>query len=243
MEVESGLPTTFSTTTTALSLNLLVLTFFNSIFVKVASGIIIVLYFCSFNTFLFDHLCVIPGYVLPPNVWIWTLVTHTFLQSRILLVLVDLLIVFLTGIFIEPAYKLLKLGLFFVIVTAFSALSSSMVYIFLYYIKGNTDYVFETRIFGLSAYAGGLSVAIKQLMPDKVLLPMPWGKLKNKHIPMILLVTVITLSTLHILHTPYALQTGFGILISWIYLRFYQKHDNGNVGDMAEDFSFTRFTS
>jgi hypothetical protein len=31
---------------------------------------------------------------------------------------------------------------------------------------------------------------------------------------------------------------GFGLLSSWVYLRFYQHHSNGTKGDMAESFSF-----
>lgn len=236
MEGSSAVPTKFSVK----PLNLLASVLTSSIVVQLSTGVIVILYFCSFISSVFDHLCVIPAYVLPPNLWIWTLITHSFLQSHILLVLVDLSVVFYTGIFLEPAYKPLKLGLFFLIVTVFSALSTSMVYIFLYYINGNPDYIFHTRIHGLSAYIGGLSVTIKQLVPDKVLLPLPWGKLQNKHIPLTLLLTSCVLAAVHLVNTPYTLQTGFGILISWIYLRFYQRHDNGNVGDMSEEFSFNR---
>lgn len=221
--------------------NLLASAVSSSILVKVTSGVIIVLYLCSYSKTLFDHLSVIPGYVLPPNFWIWTLLTHSFLQPHILLALLDILIVFYTGLFLEPIYKPLKLGLFFGIVTICSALATSMLYIFLYYINGNTYYIFETRIYGLGAYVGGLSVAAKQLMPDQVLLPLPCGKLRNKHMPLLLLVLVIVLAMVRLINTPYTIQVSFGVLVSWIYLRFYQKHDNGNVGDMAEEFSFSKY--
>ena len=31
------------------------------------------------------------------------------------------------------------------------------------------------------------------------------------------------------------------LLVSWVYLRFYQRHSNGNSGDMAESFTFASF--
>lgn len=31
-----------------------------------------------------------------------------------------------------------------------------------------------------------------------------------------------------------------GLIVSWIYLRFYQRHANGNRGDGSESFTFAR---
>ena len=208
--------------------------------VKGTSAVLLLFYFLSFSDSAFDHLCVVPGYVLPPNFWVWTLVTHNFLQRHIVLVLVDICVVILSGKLLEPLWGPLQIGIFFAVTTASSALLTALIYMVMYYISGNTVYLFETHIHGLGAYIGGFCVAVKQLMPDEVLLKLPFGKLRNKHIPLICLVIAILLSVAGILNGPYAMHFGFGILFSWIYLRFYQKHSNGNKGDMAEDFSFAR---
>lgn len=31
-----------------------------------------------------------------------------------------------------------------------------------------------------------------------------------------------------------------GLIVSWVYLRFYQRHANGNRGDGSESFTFAR---
>lgn len=33
----------------------------------------------------------------------------------------------------------------------------------------------------------------------------------------------------------------FGLIVSWVYLRFYQVHPNGSRGDNAESFGFARY--
>lgn len=32
-----------------------------------------------------------------------------------------------------------------------------------------------------------------------------------------------------------------GLIVSWVYLRFYQHHSNGNRGDGSESFTFARY--
>jgi len=213
----------------------------SSIFVKVISATLIVFYFLAYSNRVFDFLSAVPGYVLPPNFYVWTLVTHSFLQRHFLLVLVDICVVILSGKLLEPLWGPLQIGIFFLAVTSISAAITAIVYVFIYYVTGNTDYLFETHIHGLGAYIGGFVVAVKQLMPDHVLLKLPFGKFRNKHMPLMLLVSAGILSIANVLNGPYALHFGLGIMVSWIYLRFYQRHSNGKTGDLAEDFSFSRF--
>lgn len=208
--------------------------------VKGTSLILILFYCLSFSGSAFDHLCVVPGYVLPPNFWVWTLLTHNFLQAHIIMVIIDICVVILSSKLLEPLWSYLQIGLFFVIVCSGSAILTAAMYMVMYYVTGNTDYLFETHIHGLGAYVGGFCVVVKQLMPEEILLRLPFGKVRNQHIPMICLVTAISLSLAGVLNGPYAIHFGFGIIVSWVYLRFYQRHSNGNKGDMAENFSFAR---
>lgn len=212
----------------------------SSILVKAVSVTLIVFYFLAFSERLFDFFSAVPGYVLPPNFWIWTLVTHSFLQRHFILVLVDICVVVLSGKLLEPIWGPLQICIFFLIVTSLSAAITAVTYVFLYYITGNTIYLFETHIHGLGAYIGGFVVAVKQLMPDHVLLTLPFGKFRNKHMALTLLITAAIFSLINVINGPYALHFGLGIFVSWIYLRFYQRHKNGKRGDMADDFSFAR---
>lgn len=213
----------------------------SSLVVKGTIALLVLFYLLSFSDSAADHLTVIPGYVLPPNFWIWTLITHNFLQKHLVMVLVDILVVILSGKLLEPIWAPLQFGIFFLVVCCSSAILTAGAYMFFYSISGNTIYLFETNIYGLGAYIGGFCVVMKQLMPEEILLRLPFGKIQNKHIPLIGIVTTITLSVFGVLNGPYAIHFGFGILASWVYLRFYQKHGNGNKGDMAEDFSFARY--
>lgn len=209
--------------------------------VKGSTFLLILFYCLSFSDSTFVQLSVVPGYLIPPHFWIWTLLTHNFLQRHICMVLIDICVVILSSKLLEPLWSTLQIGLFFVIVCPISAILTIAVYITVYYISFDTDYIFETYIHGLGAYIGGFCVIVKQLMPEEILLRLPFGKIRNKHIPIICLVAAISLSLCGILNGPYAIHFGFGIIVSWVYLRFYQRHSNGSKGDMAEDFSFARY--
>ncbi|CAE1262372.1 Transmembrane protein 115 [Acanthosepion pharaonis] len=131
--------------------------------------------------------------------------------------------------------------LFFVVVNVGVALLTSFLYILIYFISRHEMYLFHTHIHGLPGYIAGFSVAVKQVMPDHILITSPLGKLRNTHIPLLLLILSIVLRLVGALDGPYPFMFGWGIVVSWVYLRFYQKHSNGNRGDMAENFSFASF--
>ena len=54
----------------------------NSCFVKFICVGLCVGYFLSFSDRFMFFLCVLPGNVLPPNFWIWTCLTHNFVEVR-----------------------------------------------------------------------------------------------------------------------------------------------------------------
>merc|ERR1712088_626119 len=37
----------------------------------------------------------------------------------------------------------------------------------------------------------------------------------------------------------YCTMFGTGLIVSWVYLRFYQVHSNGSKGDLADSFAFS----
>lgn len=215
----------------------------SSVVVKFVAAAVTLGYFLSFLSSIIPYVTVTPGYVMPPNFWIWTYFTHCFVEFHIWEVVADIAVVILCGKLLEPLWGAMDMLIFFAVVNLGVALSTSFVYIFIYFATRNEEYLFESHIHGLAGYIAGFSVAVKQVMPDHVLLPSPFGKLRNTHIPLLLLCVVIVLRLLRALDGPYPFMFGLGILVSWTYLRFYQKHTNGNRGDMAENFSFARYNA
>ena len=213
----------------------------SSLVVKSVAILVFFGYFLSFIPGGTRYITVTPGYVLPPNFWVWTYLTHSFVEFHIWDVLADVLVVILCGKLLEPLWGAMDMLIFFVITNLLVAIATSFTYLFVYLATKNEDYLFDTYIHGLAGYIAGFSVAVKQVMPDHVLVTSPFGKLRNTHIPLILVGVVITLRLVGALDGPYPFMFTWGVLISWVYLRFYQKHSNGNRGDMADNFSFARW--
>lgn len=61
----------------------------------------------------------------------------------------------------------------------------------------------------------------------------------NKHIPTVLLLSNILFAILGLPGTPLPFVI-YGAIVSWVYLRFYQRRD-GFIGDSSESFSFIMF--
>jgi hypothetical protein len=89
-------------------------------------------------------------------------------------------------------------------------------------------------------YFLGVSVAVKQIMPDHILIKTPIGKITNRNIPLMVWIVYLLLWLLGLLEGTHPTMFLSGLLISWMYLRFYQRHNNGSRGDMADNFTFAR---
>lgn len=61
-----------------------------------------------------------------------------------------------------------------------------------------------------------------------------------RHVPLIVALISIILWALSVFDGTHPVMICSGTLCSWIYLRFYQKHNNGR-GDSSENFSFASF--
>lgn len=144
------------------------------------------------------------------------------------------------GKLLEPLWGALEMMTFFGIVNVGVALLTSIFYLVLYMCTFNTDLLFTTRIHGLSGYIAGIYVAVKQIMPDHIIVKTPLGKIANRNIPMLLLFIYIVLWAVGLCDRTYPSMFMSGLLVSWTYLRFYQIHTNGSRGDMADNFTFAR---
>ena len=195
----------------------------------------------SFSERVMKALALTPGNVLPPNFWYWTFFTYPFLEAHIWNVIIDILVIFLYGNLVEPLWGAQEMLLFFVIVSVSVGICSTVYYFFAFLLLRSPSYLFEYQMYGLAGYVGAFSVAVKQTMPDHVIINSPFGKLRNRHVPSYVLLFAILARIIGIEPYTFPVMCGLGILTSWTYLRFYQRHSNGNKGDVAESFSLARY--
>ncbi|CAF0756152.1 unnamed protein product [Adineta ricciae] len=198
-------------------------------------------YFLSYSPQCVRILAVIPGRVMPPNFWIWTFVTHSFIELHIWHTIIDVIVVFLYSKMIEPLWGTKELLRFYFIVTIPNALFATCIYFLFYGFTFKEEYLFERPIYGLAAFIGAYSVVIKQIMPDTVLATTPFFKLKQDQVPLLIILISIGLWFAHAVPIHFLIMLSFGIVISWTYLRFFQNHQNGTKGDMSATFSFASF--
>lgn len=212
----------------------------SSVVVKFVCLINIIFYFLSFSENFIRIICVTPGFIIPPNFWVWTAFTHCYLETRLWLLLADVITIGLCGKLLEPLWGAMEMLTFFALVNTSIAFLSVMFYIVVFTITSDPRYLFSVQIHGLAGYLAAVSVAVKQIMPDHILLSLPCGKIRNRNVPLIVLMLSILLWPLGVIRSTYPVMFASGLLTAWIYLRFYQHHSNGTVGDMAEGFTFAR---
>ena len=60
----------------------------------------------------------------------------------------------------------------------------------------------------------------------------------HRNVPLTVWTASIIAWVIGILEGTYCTMFASGCVMSWIYLRFFQRHSNGTKGDMAENFNF-----
>jgi len=93
---------------------------------------------------------------------------------------------------------------------------------------------------GLAGYLAGVTVAVKQIMPDSPVLDTPAGRITNRNVPLFATFIALLLWFIGLVDGTKPTMVISGVLASWTYLRFYQRHTNGTRGDMADNFTFAR---
>ena len=78
-------------------------------------------------------------------------------------------------------------------------------------------------------------------MPDHVVVRTPLGKMTNRNVPLCVSLLSVILYLVGLLEGAYPTMYMSGVVIGWLYLRFYQRHSNGTRGDMADNFTFARY--
>lgn len=144
----------------------------------------------------------------------------------------------LFGRYFEPLWSFIEVIRFFIIVTTVPVVLSSATYLGWYLVLRDPDLLFENRLHGFATFIAALTVAMKQMEADAVMLMSPFGKLRRRHLPLGLLAVSIVLRVLGVVDAPFPILFFWGVIVSWVYLRYYQAHTGNRRGDMVDSFSF-----
>ncbi|KFP16395.1 Transmembrane protein 115, partial [Egretta garzetta] len=117
-------------------------------------------------------------------------------------------------------------------------LLGALAYFLTYVASFHLAYLFAIHIHGGVGVRGGVLVALKQTMGDSTVLKVP--QVRMKAVPMLLLLLLALLRLATLIESNVLASYGFGLLSSWVYLRFYQRHSRGR-GDMSDHFAFATF--
>ncbi|KAJ0064554.1 hypothetical protein NL108_009749 [Boleophthalmus pectinirostris] len=210
-----------------------------SVVVKSISAVVVLLYLLSFAVDTSYALGITPGYLFPPNFWVWTLVTHGVVEQHIWGVVANVGTVMTCGRLLEPLWGALELLIFFAVVNVAAGLLAGLSYFLTYVATFDLDFLFAVRVHGAAGFLGGVLVALKQTMGDTTVLRVPQVRLKAAPALVLLLLSLLRLSGLLDSAAPLAAYT-YGALSGWVYLRFYQRHSRGR-GDMSDHFAFASF--
>nr|CAB3267031.1 transmembrane protein 115-like [Phallusia mammillata] len=209
-----------------------------SIVAKLGCVLLSLLYALSYVVNLLKFFGITPGNLIPPNFWIWTIVTHQFLEVNFVGLIFGCLVLVFSSRSFEQTWNVIGFLTFFGIVTVLSGLLTGAFYLFCYMVTFNIAYLFDISIYGLGAYTAGILVALKQSKGDQMLV----GTLGIyiKHLPLLFILLILLLKLVGFVQSSSLVHVSFGTLVSWTYLRFYQSHSRGR-GDSAEKFAFQTF--
>ncbi|KXJ20253.1 transmembrane protein 115 [Exaiptasia diaphana] len=210
-----------------------------SVVVKASCGVVCVLYVLTFIPPVWPALAVCPGFLIPPNFRIWSLITGGFLEYRIWNVVIDIIILVLCGKVIEPLWGALEFLKFVLILDVGTSLATSALCLFIYMATFTTD-IWFLQFSGMTGIISGMLVAFKQISPDQELYK-GMLNLRIKQLPSLVIILYTVLCLVGIVPIIQLPQMVSGILFAWVYLRFYQPRARGARGDLSEEFSCASF--
>ncbi|ONL98266.1 Rhomboid-like protein 19 [Zea mays] len=158
-------------------------------------------------------------------------------MKKVIMSIVGLL---LLGKVLEPLWGAKELLKFIFIVNLSTSACVFVTTIVLYYITQEETYLY-TPVSGFYGVLSGLLVGIKQILPDQEL-NLFVLKISAKWIPSIVAFTSVVVSFFVKESISYLPIILFGIYMSWIYLRYFQRSlEVGLKGDPSDEFSFSSF--
>ncbi|TKV96006.1 hypothetical protein SEVIR_9G401200v4 [Setaria viridis] len=210
-------------------------------FTKLCKGLAVILFLAHILVQLFPsaagYLALIPARTIP---FAWNLVTAGYIEQTIPGVIVSIVGLLLFGKVLEPLWGAKELLKFIFIVNLSTSACVFATTIVLYYITQEESYLY-TPLSGFYGVLSGLLVGIKQILPDQEL-NLFVLKISAKWIPSIVAFISVAVSFFLKESMVYLPIILFGIYVSWIYLRYFQKRlEVGLKGDPSDEFSFSSF--
>ncbi|KAJ2462271.1 hypothetical protein GGI02_005501, partial [Coemansia sp. RSA 2322] len=180
-----------------------------------------------------------PGFIAS---YPWTVFTSAFVETNVAFLACGVATLVAVGSFLERQWGARSYALFVLVSTAAPAVTSALVAIALYAVRGSShsEILYGTRIGGLAALVSGFAVGLKQLMPEyTVRLFSGAVSFRMNELPgMYTLVAPIMFTLLGNLGSVLLVNIGF--IEAFIYLRFYRR-EGSLYGDRSEAFAFTTF--
>lgn len=205
-----------------------------SVVVKCSTALLVVFYFIGLIGPVYDVLSLSPALLLPPNFRVWTLVTGLLIEATFLNLFIDIPVIVLCGMYLEPVWGAMELLKFIAITGVGTALCTSFVSLAAYAITQNHTFWF-VQFSGVAGVVGGIAVAFKQILPDQKI-NLKYRVLRVQQLPFVATLIFILLAILRLFQYTQIVMVVCGIAVGWTYLRFYQPHGKNSRGDMNEMF-------
>ena len=158
--------------------------------------------------------------ILPPNFWIWTLLTYPFIETSIIALSSGLICIVIASRLLEPLWGNTELAKFLVVSCIGAGVVSGFAYLFVYCLTLNEEFLYSRYFNGLVAIKGAVLVGLKQTRGEDFLLKNPMLSIQISQVPFILLVLFWGLSCLTgLISTEYCTLFSSGIYAAWFYLQ------------------------
>uniref|UniRef100_A0A914IAU4 Derlin n=1 Tax=Globodera rostochiensis TaxID=31243 RepID=A0A914IAU4_GLORO len=172
---------------------------------------------------------------------LWRLITNLFVETNLIVMVWSIYSFHQFILYIQPNWPLVEV-LKYASIAQFGSLFAMVICtLCLYAFTGLITPFYLAPISGTSALAMAALIALKQFIPDTVLLTTPTGRLKNGHLPFASILCASALWLFGLLRGTVPFQQIFSAQISWTYLRFFQSRGGmpePMVGDRSEHFTW-----
>ncbi|KAI8340873.1 hypothetical protein BC941DRAFT_450329 [Chlamydoabsidia padenii] len=162
-----------------------------------------------------SYLGLIPGSILQAP---WTIVTSIFFENTLLAFISSMVVLLFCGKYLERAWgsrELLR--------------------------DGDEIYLYYVQINGMAGVFSGFLVAFKLLIPEHRL-SLIGGRLAIRVKDLLGVATITSIICLILFKAiVFYNLVNIGWVIGWVYLRFFQHHENGSRGDRTEAFALVTF--
>lgn len=184
------------------------------------------------------YVALIPARTIP---FAWNLMTAGYIEHSLPGVVISTVGLLLLGKLLEPLWGSREFLKFIIVVNFLTSICVFVTAITLYYVTRQESYLY-TPLSGFQGVLSGFLVGIKQIIPDQELSLFFLLKIKAKWMPTIVALASVAISFFTTEAVSYLPTILFGIYMSWIYLRYFQKKpETGLKGDPSDEFSFSTF--